>query len=1406
MPTRPSPRAASAAPGVRSPATVIVRFPSADGGAQPHPSKSMDVRSLRRKRITIILLTVALLTLAVGGVYVVQKKQSKARIAAQRAAGMAAYEAGDFPLAVEQLKPYVEANVFDAEAWYAYALANANTPLDDQSHIGQALRALRHVVYTLKSDNLDARHDLLELEVLVQQNERALALAESILQDHPGDEQALRMRVLTLARLGRNAEAWQLAQELLAQRPQDLEIQLAVIQLRYELNHPAAEIVADARKLVEDNPDDPRYELLLGTALGLGGQEEEGVAHLEAASQRPMPADVPLIAVVRLLDQTTLFNASLRVLMEQVTDQSEPLLYVEKVSRCFEAGLLEDVRQMLAEKDLTDPATDIQIAVVGAMTSIHFGDLERAGKIAAALRARPHDNQAAAWADVLDHLAKSGLVADADAVKLLREAVTRAPGSAYLHTLLGDALADGDEMAQAAEAWRKAAALRGVWDAPLRQLARYHLATGQPQQAAQFAEAAYLRRPNNPDNAMVLVQVQAVSIKPGDVASLDELLMHLDEIDAALGTKDRTMLLRVETLANLGEVGMMQSVLERVARERPELPDAVLARLIEMSRTYELETTDSLVALRDHSADPQAALNEALAILEDGRKDEAIAYVQEHRVAGNLAWELAHARILDAAADAGAVAAWKALTEKHPEDARIQIAALRGQALAHDQPAADAIIARLRRLGGENGAVWRVEQARWMLRGDGNVEAALELLRTALTKDPAEIDARVLSAMAYQRTGRLPLAVREMQTAISQRPDALSLRLELADLFQQMRSYELSAEQLNTVALNPAASPALLRRAAMMMAQQGADLRAIALLEEVMNRSADTGAVDNLLLASLYRRNGMMEKAEDACERLMADPTPGGVLFVAGFYAMIDRGDEARRVLETLDAIDAPEDEKADTRASYFSRFGLPEEALPHYRKAVEVAPDNREHWRKLVSFELTIGEVNAALDDARRAVAALNDMSSLKLLADHAAQVKRFATVDRWRPLVISIVSEPEGADVAVRALRALDTAPDDPASQAAALRELVDAQRSHLPLQLSQVRCWLDAGKTHEAAELATRAMYGHPMSVDAAWMASEALSAEQRWPEALIAASQWRQRSAGQSMNADLIIAEAKLRMNDVAAAMREVQPHLDAALAEPRHYPAVIFSYARILVADGKPREARQVLRPMLDIDSSWRLLWGRLGSLLIQDHAEAAAWLTELEPHIPANSADEQGHMAQSWWSLFLRTQNTAHREAALAWVNRAIERDQTLADAWLLKGIISEITGELDEAEHAYRQTLALGTSQPAAANNLAMVILRRGGDTEEAIKLARDAVTAEPGSPDYLDTLAQVYAKSGQYDPAIDAMRRAIDVDPGRATWQWNLLDLYEAAGMEEDAARQRDKLRLQYPLGRPEESANAM
>ena len=91
---------------------------------------------------------------------------------------------------------------------------------------------------------------------------------------------------------------------------------------------------------------------------------------------------------------------------------------------------------------------------------------------------------------------------------------------------------------------------------------------------------------------------------------------------------------------------------------------------------------------------------------------------------------------------------------------------------------------------------------------------------------------------------------------------------------------------------------------------------------------------------------------------------------------------------------------------------------------------------------------------------------------------------------------------------------------------------------------------------------------------------------------------------------------------------------------------------------------------------------------------------------------------------------------------RALRLDRRLARARVNLGNVSAREGRWGDAEACYRRALRDQPEDPDALNNLALALVRRGGDLAEAERLARRAL-ARCGQPDslYRSTLAEVRA-----------------------------------------------------------------
>lgn len=86
------------------------------------------------------------------------------------------------------------------------------------------------------------------------------------------------------------------------------------------------------------------------------------------------------------------------------------------------------------------------------------------------------------------------------------------------------------------------------------------------------------------------------------------------------------------------------------------------------------------------------------------------------------------------------------------------------------------------------------------------------------------------------------------------------------------------------------------------------------------------------------------------------------------------------------------------------------------------------------------------------------------------------------------------------------------------------------------------------------------------------------------------------------------------------------------------------------------------------------------------------------------------------------------------------------------------------EAEKVLRKAIDIDPASPNAYNALAWSLAVYGTNLNEALNLARQAVEADPQNWSYLDTLAWVHFRRGEWDQAEMALKKGIEL-PGHDT-----------------------------------------
>jgi len=116
-------------------------------------------------------------------------------------------------------------------------------------------------------------------------------------------------------------------------------------------------------------------------------------------------------------------------------------------------------------------------------------------------------------------------------------------------------------------------------------------------------------------------------------------------------------------------------------------------------------------------------------------------------------------------------------------------------------------------------------------------------------------------------------------------------------------------------------------------------------------------------------------------------------------------------------------------------------------------------------------------------------------------------------------------------------------------------------------------------------------------------------------------------------------------------------------------------------------------------------------------------------------------------------------------------------------GMVMQRLGDTARAEAAYRDALRLKPDLAIACNNLAMISLRKGGNLDDALALAKRAVAASPNVPQFHDTQGWVHRARGERTLAVAALQQAVKLPPPQAEIWYHLGIVLEESGRKQDA-----------------------
>ena len=1341
----------------------------------------MPLRPKTKRRLTILAAIAVIGGVATAAVVSIRLKHHQMRVQQFRDAGMAAYQARNWQSASDNLSKYLGGTAEnDSEALLARAVSRGNVPHADQSHLVSEQKDLTRYLELQPSDD-DTRRRLLNVCNRLHDWFDADAIASQILSRSPDDVETLKAQLTALKAEGKLDAALAAAQHIDHLQPLDARTEEVTLDLMNRLGRPSSDLFALVDKLAVDHPGDPRVDLVRVAADSISGRNDDALNQLKQTAAKPSPDDDFTLLLCDYLDTNGLFDQT-TALLAAADSHRDAALTAFTARRLFHAGQIAAALARLGPVSADTPSDWIGLRAMILAGSSKPQDRAQVAELTKTLSLRP-DDKAAAWTALLPVIT--------DRTMPPRQQITACMSAGLLDAdnadarfLIGRAYQDLGETELAVRHYGLACGLDPSWASAELALASSLLDQDRASDAEPHAKRAADRDPEDADARAMLALVRYRRLPAA--ASIDQLTIVLNSIkDTRTDRPDdpRLAAAEVDLLARTNDFkGATLAATTDV--DAPLVSPAMLAKIAAVASADKIDIGPEIIAKAQqlHPVDPQSAYDRAIAIAIAG--DPAAGRRSLDADAGpGPAWALVELQYRDATNNPASADAWAAVADTRVPDVATSLAidraVLRSPAANTNRSLIDRTIDRLHALTGDEAIDWKLARARWQLasptasRDDADAVAAsmAELVKST----PSYALPLVVWAEALERTDDVNAAVDRLKAAAKIEPDDPDISLRLARLLSRQGQAHDAGDLLDRVASAGHLSPAAVIEAATLLDRSGQRKRAI----ELLDRSPQTPESD--LLHARLAASIDPSDADRIYARFAASNDPKLVNAAADRLARRGNVDAGRALLVRLDSLLPPAD-AATARGSFESEFGPQTAAVAEFTAAITASPGSPAPWRAWAAAELRRRDWAAVTDVTGRGLHQVPGDKPLTALATAAEKFKASGHEGAFAPLIEAVATDPVDPATAAT-VAALNSIPN--------LTAVVSRYPDFWPARSALVHRLMAAGRYHDAADSATFSANQAPSDPAPAELLTSVWATAGRWENARAAAADWKSRIPANVAPADLAIAVADLHLGRGEEAVDLLTPYLSAAQDAVAKSPdvasgsaVVIDTIARALVSTGRTDKAASLLEAPAKVSAAWRSRWLRIIGDEAENPASAGPQIDRVEALMPAGSVDERLAVADTWYRLADRFNDTASASHAMEVLDPLTDAAHPAIDVLVLLGAVKQQLGDLPAAESADRAALAIAPTLPAVQNNLAQVMLLRDEDPAAAGALAQSAITAEPTSAAVRETLGESLLRQGKLDDARAQFSAAIDLDAENVPALAGLAEADQKANQPDKAA----------------------
>ncbi len=1358
----------------------------------------MSIRAKTKRRVVILLVgIISVAAIATGGLYWRLQSLQKTNLS-NRALGLEAYAKKKYPEALKGLSLYLgkaRDTLGDLDARFAYAKSRATVETPDGRYLVEAKDAFQSYLQQ-DPNNVQAQRELLDLFKKLNYDPESVDLADKLLERFPNDLQALKRKAEVLHDRDKNEQALPLAEKINTLDPTDIAGQRLTYAILWATKAPTEKVLARAKTMSAEHPGDPRFEMLQGMAYIYARDMDAGRNAMRSASTKPAPDAEFVKNLAELLSQLGMFDECQQLLDRSTAFAANPQLVRQAIQLNWQNGRYAQVVERL--KDL-DPAKADSASALLAMKALSLYQLDNradANAIVDALSKRTEDGQAVAWTTALQARFADPPLPPQQLVIKLQAARARTPRNGVFDFMLGEGYAQLGETELAMRHWRSAAEEIPGWSRPRMLIARALVATNRPAEALEEAKVAYELTPNQPATNITLATVLAAALeKKPDADQEKRLLEFVGRLQTAIPSEPETFPLYVSLLCRSGQRSQAAQIVEQ-AVAAGHLKLETLDRLSAINKAQKLGL-DALLQQQQattESGTPAGAFTQAMKLASSGKPADGLALLQAQANAAKtlpIEWKLALLTYREATDDAAAATDWVKLGNEYPNELLVQKSILRSAgSVWTNRPFVSETINRLKAITGDDGLEWRIARAKLLLTNTGeekqrreDASAAAVILTEVIHASENLVEPRLLLARALRGVGNNSGAIEQLHKAVELDPGNTQTVFELVQLMHQEGQAAQTAGLIDRLATSPTLTADGRRRVAVMMADSGQVQRAVDVLKAHPEDAPDIGR--NTLLAEFYRRLGKLDEATAIYTDLLNAPTTTATAIQSGadFFAKRRDLESAKRFLGRLDELKVRPGTKEFVLAQFNDHFGDASKSGELFQQAARETPMDSGRWKALVGFYMRHGQYDQACSAADEAIKNLPDDAILQALRKQAQAVQAGTKSADLQPLVEALAKDP-ASEALSQALGIIDNARktnQNPAAMVAQLRQIADKNLSNQPIQLLTARVYASIGRYDEAGTLALRAGQMFPNDPEPSKATFSIFGQAGKWEQAKVAAREWRLRSLEDPAEADLALAEAQCRLGEAGDALTTLSVYATGVKAHPQASPPITVAYCKALVLSGRAAQAEGLLLPLVSRSPEWVPVWLDLAQTQTTPRG-ATEWAEKALAYVPVDIG-AQYNLALTWYNLGQKFGDTSLYLKSGDILNKITAGRSVPFGAWLLLASVSELQGDYPAADKAYRQVLKLEPKNSMAQNNLAYLLLLRNSNLDEAINLSSQAVTSPTAPASFHDTLARLYAKTGNLDLALKSFTDALSLDPGSVEAMIGLADMQRSIGRTQEA-----------------------